>query len=190
VAALGASFHGSDKEAHMHDSFIVTLTAAGPHLSLGAHAETYARLIRSWSGDIHNQMLGKSAAAARVEAHFARVLEGRAVQDVWITPARDQRGNRCGATLDWYGGTLRVFDPPSESWRTTWTDPVSRYRIELVGRRQGEDIVQIGTRDGRPIRWTFTNLRAESFDWQTHVLGFDGQTWQLEVDIQFRRQRS
>jgi hypothetical protein len=174
----------------MHDTFIEALLAPGPHPSLGAHAETYARLIGSWVGEIHNHMPGKRVPAASVEAHFAWVLDGRAVQDVWITPARSDRGAKNGATLDWFGATLRVFDAPSESWRTVWSDPVSRFRIELVGRRQGEDIVQIGTRDGRPIRWTFSHIRAESFSWQGHILSFDGQTWQLEVDIQFRRQRA
>jgi hypothetical protein len=181
----------------MHGTFIGTLVAEGPHPSLGDHARTYARLIGAWQGDIENHMLGRPVPAGSVEAHFAWVLQGRAVQDVWITPARPDRTAGANASanadgnagaLDWYGTTLRVFDPATESWRTTWTDPASGLRIELVGRRHGDDIVQIGTRGGRPIRWTFSDIRAESFRWQGHILGFDGQTWQLEVDIRFRRQ--
>jgi hypothetical protein len=132
-------------------------------------------------------MLGRSVPPVSVEAHFAWVLEGRAVQDVWITPARADRGSSSAAPLDWYGSTLRVFDPASEAWRTVWTDPVSQLRIELVGRSQGEDIVQLGTREGRPIRWTFFDIRPESFSWQGHILRFDGKSWELEVDIRFRR---
>ena len=51
----------------------------------------------------------------------------------------------------------------------------------------GDDIVQLGTRAGRLLRWTFTDIRAESFRWQGHALGDDGKTWEPEVDIQFRR---
>ena len=86
-----------------------------------------------------------------------------------------------------HGSTLRVFEPASAAWQTVWTDPVSGLRIELLGRRQGDDIVQIGTRGGRPIRWIFSQIRADSFVWQGHILNVDGKTWDLEVDIQFRR---
>jgi hypothetical protein len=121
-----------------------------------------------------------------IEVHFAWALDGRAVQDVWITPARADRPAAV-ATLDWYGSTLRVFDAALEAWQAVWTDPVSRNRIEIVGRRQGDDIVQIGTRGGRPIRWTFSDISARAFAWQGHVLDFDGQRWKLEVDMRFER---
>jgi hypothetical protein len=173
----------------MQNALVEALVAGGPHPSLGSHAQTYARLIGSWIGEIHNHMLGRSPASGSVEVHFAWVLQGLAVQDVWITPARRDRGAGAQASLDWYGSTLRVFDPKSEAWRTVWTDPVSQLRIELVGRSQGEEIVQIGTRDGRPIRWRFFDLTPESFAWQGHILNFDGESWQLEVDIRFRRAR-
>ena len=171
----------------MHDTFSETLLARGPHPSLGEHAQTYARVIGSWLGELHNHMLGKSVPAASVEAHFAWALEGRAVQDTWITPARSDRSPGAKPNLDWYGSTLRVFEPASGAWRSVWTDPVSQLRIELLGRSQGEDIVQIGTRGGRPIRWTFSQIRPQSFVLEGHILNVDGKTWDLEVDMQFRR---
>ena len=173
----------------MHNSLIETSVASGPHPSLGSHGQTYATIIGSWLGQVHNHMLGQTVPAGSIEAHFAWVLEGRAVQDVWITPARSERKSNPNATLDWYGTTLRVFDPSLEAWRTVWTDPVSQLRIELVGRSQGENIVQLGSRDGRPIRWTFSDIKPETFSWQGHILSFDGKTWELEVDIRFRRTR-
>jgi len=171
----------------MDRGFIDTLAAPGPHPSLGAHAGTYARVMGSWTGTLHRYKDGKVAASASVEAHFGWALEGRAVQDVWITPARADRASSTGAGLDWYGSTLRVFDPVTNAWNTVWTDPVSALRIELVGRRQGDDIVQLGTRGGRPIRWTFSEITARSFTWRGHVLSFDGVTWELEVEMKFQR---
>jgi hypothetical protein len=173
----------------MNNAFLETLAAKGPHPSLGAHADTYGRIIGSWIGEVRNHMVAGSVPSASIEAHFSWALDGRAIQDVWITPARRERGAGVKASLDWYGTTLRVFDPKSESWRATWTDPVSQLRIELDGRRQGDDIVQIGTRQGSPIRWTFSQIRAESFLWQGHILDVDGATWRLEVDINFQRWR-
>jgi hypothetical protein len=89
--------------------------------------------------------------------------------------------------MNWYGTTVRLFDPKSESWRAHWLDPVSGYRIELEGRRVGDDIVQIGTRAGRPIRWIFSQIREASFLWQGHVLEPDATTWRLEVEMHLHR---
>jgi hypothetical protein len=174
----------------MDARYIEALIAKGPHPSLGSHGETYGRLIGSWVGEIENYMQGAGTPpTGSVEAHFGWVLDGRAVQDVWITPARPDRHGKPKTGLDWFGTTLRVFDPNTEAWNTVWTDPVSQLRIELVGRRQGSDIVQIGTRGGRPIRWTFSNIEPASFAWQGHILNVDGLTWNLEVDIRFERRR-
>jgi hypothetical protein len=171
----------------MDRGFIETLAAARPHPSLGAHASTYAPIIGSWSGQLSRCQAGKIVASASVEAHFAWALEGRAVQDVWITPARADRTSSGNAGFNWYGSTLRVFDPSTSAWNTTWVDPVSQLRIELVGRQQGDEIVQIGTRGGRPIRWTFCEIEADSFSWRGHILNFDGVSWTLEVEMKFRR---
>jgi hypothetical protein len=171
----------------MYERYVEAITAPGPHPSLGAHAETYGRLIGSWTGEIRNHMVPGPPPGGSIEIHFAWALDGRAVQDTWITPARQDRGAAKAPSLDWYGTTLRVFDPESESWRALWWDPVSRYQIALEGRRQGNDVVQIGTRGGWPIRWTFSEILGSSFHWQGHVLDIDGVSWRLEVDIRVRR---
>jgi hypothetical protein len=172
----------------MIDGFSNVLVAQGPHASVGSHADTYGRLVGSWRGEIRVHRAAPSPVGS-VEVHFAWALEGRAIQDVWITPARHDRGSEKAAPLEWYGTTLRVFDPKTGAWLATWTDPVSGHRIELVGHRQGDDIVQLATRGGRPIRWTFSNVQENSFSWYGHVLEFDGVTWRLEVEMHFQRQR-
>lgn len=174
----------------MDHGLIESLVAPGPHPSLGAHAETYGRVIGSWVGELSRFRDGKVVGQASVEVHFAWVLEGRAVQDVWITPARAERSSKASAGLEWYGCTLRVFEPTTGAWNATWTDPMSQLRIELIGRRQGDDVVQIGTRGGRPIRWTFSEITAASFTWRGHVLGVDGVNWTPEVEMKFRRQNA
>jgi hypothetical protein len=168
--------------------FFEALAAQGPHASLGAEADTYGRVIGSWRGELIDHFTDKAPQTRSIEAHFAWVLEGRAVQDVWITPARSERATARPGGLDWYGTTLRIYDATAALWRVVWSDAVGRYRIELEGRRQVDDVVQLGLRAGRPIRWTFSELCSESFRWQGHALENDGKTWRLEVDIQFRRQ--
>src|SRR5262250_3346595 len=131
----------------MTSTFHEALSARGPHSSLGGHAETYGRFIGSWRGEVRNHMV-RPQTTASLEIHFGWVLDGRAVQDVWITPARGERAGAADGPMNWYGTTLRVFDPKSESWRVVWTNAIGGRRIELEGWRQGEDIVQIGAREG------------------------------------------
>ena len=171
----------------INSPFHDALTAKGPHPSLGAHADTYGRLIGSWTGEVRNHMVDGPRPSASIEVHFMWALDGRAVQDMWITPSRADRASGATALLHWFGTTLRVFDPKSESWRALWWDPESSIRIELEGRRQGDDIVQIGTRGGRPIRWTFSRITRDALLWQGHILETDGATWRLEVEVLLRR---
>jgi hypothetical protein len=61
-------------------------------------------------------------------------------------------------------------------------------RDELIGRRSGADIVQVGIHsDGTPIRWIFTEIAPDSFRWIGEALQPDGRTWKLEGEFRARR---
>ena len=90
--------------------------------------------------------------------------------------------------LNMFGTTLRIWDAGIQAWRITWIDAVNGRRDELIGRRNGTDIVQVGTHaDGTPIRWMFTDIKADSFRWTGEVLEHDGKTWNLEGEFRARR---
>jgi catechol 2,3-dioxygenase-like lactoylglutathione lyase family enzyme len=183
--------HGEFVE-RMDQRFLEAVASQQPHPSLGVDAETYGRIVGSWRGEMQSRLPGHSSPPASLEIHCAWALEGRAVQDVWITPARDQRAKGVTASLpplDWFGTTIRVFDPETKIWRATWLNAITGDRIDLEGVRQGDDIVQVGLRQGRPIRWAFREIRPESFVWQGHILELDGVTWRLEIEIHARRER-
>jgi hypothetical protein len=61
-------------------------------------------------------------------------------------------------------------------------------RAELIARQQGNDIVQEGHfPDGTPIRWTFSEIAADSCLWRGERLEPDGKTWRLQVEFRARR---
>ncbi|WP_232833376.1 hypothetical protein [Paraburkholderia kururiensis] len=164
------------------------LGASGRAADIAASDDLYGWLAGSWTLEVLHYRTDMRAAPMKAEAHFAWVLDGRAMQDVWIFPARSEwQGRTRGAQAEGplgYGTTLRVWDPALRAWRVTWIDPVSGQRSELIGRRVGDDIVQIGTRaDGTPIRWNFTHITANTFRWTGTSLEADGVTWKVGGDF-------
>ena len=124
------------------------------------------------------------------EMHAGWVLEGRAVQDVWIMPRREDRRAKPDKQRNMCGTTLRVWDPTIEAWRITWTNPAGDHHEQQIGRRIGKDIVQIGTRpNGTTTRWRFTEISRDSFHWLGEALEVDGQTWNLEGEFLATRMR-
>jgi hypothetical protein len=124
----------------------------------------------------------------KAEAHFGWVLEGRALQDVWIMPRRAERSAKLEKTNNMYGMTLRIWDPSIQAWRISWINPVMGHREELIRRWSGKDIVQVGARpNGVAIRWIFTEITPDSFQWIGESLQPDGKTWDLEGKFRAKR---
>ena len=153
-------------------------------------ADVYGWLIGSWDLDVRYYFVDVAARGIKGEVHFAWVLEGRAVQDVWIMPRRSDRGGVPDKSCNSYGTTLRVWDPGIQAWRVTWINPVSGARNDLIGRWSGKDVVQIGALpDGTPLRWNFTEITADSFRWTGESLNPDGTTWKLQGEFRATRKK-
>ena len=66
----------------------VTNEAAERSPEIPESGDVYGWLIGSWELEVVHYRVDVSARGLRAEAHFGWVLEGRAVQDVWIMPPR------------------------------------------------------------------------------------------------------
>ena len=105
-------------------------------------------------------------------------------------PRRLERSPELGKTNNSYGTTLRVWDENIQAWRVTWSNPVTGAHAELIGRRSGKDIAQVGTdANGAPIRWIFSEITPDSFRWTGEALNPDGKTWKLEGEFRATRMR-
>lgn len=164
--------------------FGLALEAQALAPEIAAEDDLYGRLIGSWSAEVVDLDEDGTRRTQRAEIHFARVLEGRAVQDLWIVPPRDQRRSDTPRQRNRYGTTLRVFDASLRAWRVTWINPVSGVETRLVGRRVGDDIVQEGEQpDGSIWRWSFREISATSFRWVSHSSKDGGRTWMADTEF-------
>lgn len=171
---------------NFHDA----LAAPGRSPEIPESADVYGWLIGSWELDIRHYRVDVAARGLKGEVHFGWVLEGRAVQDVWIMPRRAERTADVDKAANMYGTTLRAWDASIQAWRITWNNPVTGQRDEQIGRWSGKDIVQVGAHsDGTPTRWMYTEITPDSFRWTGEALGADGRTWRLEGEFLARRMR-
>lgn len=178
-------------EHTLHDGFLTALSAPARAADIDAADDVYGWLVGSWEMDVLHYRVDQRNARRRGEIHFGWVLEGRVIQDVWIMPppAGHHGAPEPGDAM--YGTTLRVWDPALRAWRVTYVNPRTGQRDELVGRRIGDQLVQIGTHaDGTPIRWNFTDITRDSFHWSGVALAQDGVTWTLEGEFHARRKAS
>ena len=169
----------------------MALLSDGPHPEHAEAAMLFGQFVGSWDVDVAWYEAGRVVRRARGEWHFAWVLEGRAVQDVWIVPPRSER-SAGDADLYEYGTTLRFYDPGIDAWRSTWHGPMHGVVIPFIARKVGDEIVLQGRHavDGRPMRWVFSDIGADRFLWRSEASADEGGTWDLLQDFVVRRRAS
>jgi uncharacterized protein len=166
---------------HRVTGFAQALIANAPSSELGDHAADFDWVIGAWSAVVRDYSDDGTVTEGSGEWWFSWVLEGRAVQDVWIVPARSKRGEGC-CVSDRYGTTIRIFDRSDNIWRITWINPVTSKRNELSGRRQRNRIVLDGLDGADRIRWTFNDITRDSFTWRGEHQAADG-SWTLGAEF-------
>ncbi|MGJ4940032.1 hypothetical protein ACQR1W_05610 [Bradyrhizobium sp. HKCCYLS1011] len=168
-------------------AFLDALGATGPSADRAGKMDLYGRFIGSWELDVTHFPENAPARRRNGEWHFGWVLEGRAIQDVWIVPSRGQRDPALPGP---YGTTLRIYDTSLDAWRIQWSDPVSQIFLQMIGRAEGPDIVQLGTdENGRLIRWSFREITEASFLWRGESSADQGAHWRLVTEFMARRRR-
>jgi hypothetical protein len=89
---------------------------------------------------------------------------------------------------NWYGTTIRVYDPNIDAWRIYWIDPATNTFQQQVGRPHGPDIVQEGTTEsGARSRWSFTRITPDSFHWLGEASASGDSAWRLMVEVLAQR---
>jgi len=170
------------------NDFLNALHATERAKEISERDDIYGWLIGSWNLDAVIYQDDGTVLKRKGECRFGRVLEGRAVQDIWVMPPiADRSGDLAFQPGDGFGTTIRYFDRNISQWRIVWIDPVNNRRADLTGRREGNDIVQEGEAGGRRIRWSFKNISPSSFHWLGEVLEPDGKTWKLRLEYQGRK---
>ena len=163
-------------------AMINVLGSPTPNPALGEEAQTFDRLVGTWDADFTFPHPDGTVVRKKGELHFGWVMDGYAVQDLWIGyPTEGQKERTIGTTI-------RFFDTKLKQWRIVFINPQFNYVVTTEGGREGDRIVLRGVdTDGLPIRWTFKDITPTSFHWQGEKSHDGGKTWALEEDHHMRR---
>ena len=162
------------------------LHAQGPAEGRAAELMLFGRFVGSWDvawtgTDEHGE-----PATARGELHFGWVLDGRAVQDVWIVPGPGEPGH-AQPPMAFHGSTIRFYDRTLGAWRSTWIEPVNGRVRRFIGRPVGHEIILLSDEDEPQLRWRFTEITNHSFRWRSEISHDQGTTWTFNEDMRLTR---
>ena len=164
------------------------LHATAPCPALADKLMLFGQFVGSWDLQIvYYACDGSVTRRMQGEWHFGWVLEGRAIQDVWIAPKRTPRSS--GKDGEEYGATLRFYDAKLGAWRSTWIGPVKGVVRPFVAREMEDEIILDGSFvQGVGTRWIFSRITPNAFQWRA-VESRDGwKTCRLEQEMFATRQ--
>ena len=93
---------------------------------------------------------------------FSRVLDGTAVQDIFIVPSRSERLRDKQLDAE-YGTTLRIYNPQTMAWDIFYG--CMGEAIRLTARKVGEEII-LTENTTRKMRYVFSDIKSSSFLWR------------------------
>lgn len=161
---------------------IEALRAPGPRRDAGddLQARAFDAFVGSWEIQYSFIQNDGSRQHATGQLLAGWVLDGRAIQDLWI-------GVPPGQAERWIGTTLRFYDAGRKTWRVTWISPFARAVTLLEGGKVDQRIVLHGESDRGKLRWSFNDIAADRFVWRGELSVDGGATWRLREDHTMRR---
>jgi hypothetical protein len=163
---------------------ITALQAMGPHPSLGDQAKVFGRFVGTWDVEYTDFSKGGKVTHRSGELMVGWVMDGRAIQDLWIVNPSGTRKEREVYT------DLRYFDPKSGTWPATFIDPENVSVAKFTGGAVGDDRIVLQSQDinaNMDTRWSFNDIRPDSFVFRDEASSDGGKIWRLQSDYHMKR---
>ena len=158
------------------------LPALGPDPSLGHHADLFGRFVGTWNADYSFIAADGSVRHKRGEVLFGWIMDGYAIQDIFLSYPDDSSGARKMV------GGIRYVDPRTDRWTVMFVAPSFNVAIRMEGGAEGDRIVLRGRDpDGVELRWSFNDIQADSFVWRGEISHNGGRTWRVDEEHHLTR---
>lgn len=161
------------------------LGAEGPDPALKEKLKLFGQFVGDW--EIHSEWFQPDGTTVKGkgEIHFAWILKGTAIQDVWLGGIDNPPP---GLPRTAFGTTVRFYDPKMDAWQIVWVEPLALVIQTFTARQVGNEIVMEGkNQEGASERWIFSEITPRSFQWRAEASHDNQKTWQLLQKVSSRR---
>ena len=154
---------------------ITGLGAGGPFPGLEEKLSLFGQFVGDWE-ILENRFFQDdgSEIVQHGELHWGWILDGRAVQDVWMYYDEDTK------RMVPAGTTVRFYDPKIDAWHSIWITPLGNDFVAFTARKMKDEIMLEGKEpDGVLLRWIFSDIKQDSFRWRGEESKDSGKNWKL-----------
>lgn len=111
------------------------------------------------------------------------IMDGRAVQDLWIVDPWGKHKEREVYT------DVDYFDAKSRAWHAIFVDPQDGSVDRFTASEVENNCLVLETKDlgSGETRWSFNDIRPDSFVWRDEGSSDGGKTWKLRSEYHMRR---
>ncbi len=183
TSGLLSSLSADSGATHPPVDVTTALKATSPHPALGNQAQVLGRIIGTW--DVEYTDFAKDGTATHRTGEFivGWIMDGQAIQDLWIVnPSGTRKEREVYTDLHWFNAKTRT-------WHATFVDPEHGSVAKFAGGPVGNDRYVLETSDlgSKQTRWSFNDIRADSFVWRDEASNDDGKTWKLQSEYKMKR---
>lgn len=167
------------------NDFINALCSNARNERIPEEHDFFGCLIGEWNIMWNDHLEDAEPRKVKGEWIFSRVLDGTAVQDLFIVPSRKER--LIDKQLDAeYGTTLRIFNPKTMAWDIFYG--CMGEAIRLTARKVGEEII-LTENTTEKMRYVFSDIATSSFLWRKERINENGE-WQTVAKVTAERKQN
>ena len=162
-----------------------TLYAESLHHSIPESKDTFGKFIGKWNLDLTITNFDGTNTRHKGEWHFHRILQGRAIQDIWIIPnlTSDQENE-----FHEYGTTIRTFNTRTNKWKAVWVGPVqNQFFVFDIEDNIDQITLTLNNNPNLIMRWSFFDISKNAFKWKSEVKMKEHDHWFMNYYMEMTR---
>ena len=155
------------------NNFANALLSEERHNIIPEEHDYFAPFIGEWNFKWHDNIGRANESINEGKWTFSRVLEGRGVQDTFVT---SKINPETGEPEREYGTTIRIYNPQKKNWDIFYG--CTGEAVQLVANKENDKIVLTCiTPVGFSMKWIFYDIQENTFKWKNIQSTDNGKTW-------------
>ena len=162
------------------NKFAETLISETKHDIIPNEHDYFGTLIGEWDFKWHDNIGTIHESINEGKWTFSRILEGRAIQDTFITSKKNPQTNEIERE---YGTTIRIYNPSKKNWDVFYG--CTGEAVQLVAEKEDDQIIlTCVTPIGFLMKWIFFDIEKDTFKWKNIQSKDGGKSWVIKAQAE------